>query len=163
MIEKPSQHVRFHAVMAHNKLHAKVQNIFEKNGYIAEIDDPPVIDLCLLATWWQTQRSSTHNCTKGLQRTMYTTYEKLYGLPPETVLRISHKPTLDILNTRASVVSSKYEMTTEKYCELFDNFLGLFKEFGDGYDQSYLDGDPTAVTSAYWAFLNCQKTEVIKC
>jgi hypothetical protein len=44
---------------------------------------------------------------------------------------------------------------------LFDNFLRLFKEFGDGYEQSYLDGDPTVVTAAYWTFINCQKTDVI--
>jgi hypothetical protein len=69
------------------------------------------------------------------------------------------KPTIDILNTHASVLSSKYEVATAKYNELFSNFIKLFKESGDGYDDSYLDGSETSVTVAYWAFSNCQKKQ----
>jgi len=38
----------------------------------------------------------------------------------------------------------------------------LFKQSGEGYEEGYLDGRPTDVTRAYWAFLNCIKDEVIR-
>jgi len=38
-----------------------------------------------------------------------------------------HKPTIDILNTHATVLSSKYEVATTKFYELFSSFIKLLR------------------------------------
>jgi hypothetical protein len=72
----------------------------------------------------------------------HTNHQTLHlAVSPDSFPRRQMPPHLDVLNTRASVISSKLQMATEKYCELFADFIKLFKESGDGYDHSYLDGD----------------------
>ena len=42
--------------------------------------------------------------------------------------------------------------------KLFRNFVELFEK--SGYEETYLDGEPTEVTDAYKEFLGCIKDEV---
>ncbi|KAA8894186.1 hypothetical protein FN846DRAFT_975501 [Sphaerosporella brunnea] len=92
----------------------------------------------------------------------FKAFEKLYGFLPETVQRISHQPTIDVMNTHAAVIASNYKTGSDKFYKLFAEFVNLFKESGEGYEQGYLDGNPTDVTHAYWAFVNCINHEVTR-
>ncbi|KAA8895182.1 hypothetical protein FN846DRAFT_912061 [Sphaerosporella brunnea] len=92
----------------------------------------------------------------------FKAFEKLYGFPPETVQRISHQPTIDVMNTHAAVIASKQKTGSDNFYTLFAEFVKLFKQSGEGYEEGYLDGDPTDVTRAYWAFVNCIKDEVTR-
>ncbi|KAA8892897.1 hypothetical protein FN846DRAFT_788650 [Sphaerosporella brunnea] len=92
----------------------------------------------------------------------FTAFEKLYGFRPETVQRISHQPTIDVMNTHAAVIASNHKTGSDKFYTLFAEFVKLFKESGDGLEEGYLDGNPTDVTRAYWAFVNCIKDEVTR-
>ncbi|KAA8902718.1 hypothetical protein FN846DRAFT_1022449 [Sphaerosporella brunnea] len=72
-----------------------------------------------------------------------------------------HKETIDVLNTHAGVIASKHKTGSDKFYTLFAEFVKLFRESGDdGFEEGYLDGYPTDVTRAYWAFLNCIDSEV---
>lgn len=66
------------------------------------------------------------------------------------------------MNVHAGVISSKHKIASENFYTLFAEFVHLFKESGEGYDEGYLDGKPTDVTRAYWAFMNCIKSEVTR-
>jgi hypothetical protein len=94
-------------------------------------------------------------------------YERLYGMDPLRVLSISelplwlyllgsrltctdHKSTIAVLNTHAGVAASQYQKGSARFSTLFTEFVRLFKE--SGYDESYLSGDATEVTCAYWEF-----------
>ncbi|KAA8893538.1 hypothetical protein FN846DRAFT_751931, partial [Sphaerosporella brunnea] len=81
-----------------------------------------------------------------------TAFEKLYGMSPGAVQMIKHKETIDVLNTHAGVIASKHKTGSDKFYTLFAEFVKLFKESGDGLEEGYLDGYPTDVTRAYWAF-----------
>ncbi|KAF8466208.1 hypothetical protein BDZ91DRAFT_816757, partial [Kalaharituber pfeilii] len=87
-------------------------------------------------------------------------FKKLYGFPPETVERISHQPTIDLLNTHAGVIASKHETGSDSFYTLFAEFVRLFDE--SDYDDAFLDGNANGVTRAYWDFLNCIKSEVTR-
>jgi hypothetical protein len=71
-----------------------------------------------------------------------------------------HKETIDVLNTHAGVIASKYKIGSDEFYTRFAEFVKLFKE--SDYDDSYLDGNPTGVTRAYWGFLNCIRDEVTR-
>ncbi|KAG0129175.1 hypothetical protein HOY82DRAFT_521783 [Tuber indicum] len=90
------------------------------------------------------------------------TFETLYGLLPETVQRISHTETLEVLNMHAGVLSSNYKSGSATFYRLFEDFLKQFKEWGMGYEVDYLMGTPTPVTGAYWAFVKCSSTDVAR-
>ncbi|KAA8908829.1 hypothetical protein FN846DRAFT_944352 [Sphaerosporella brunnea] len=92
----------------------------------------------------------------------FKAFEKLYGLPPHIVQSIEHKETINVLNTHAGVVASEYKTGSDKFYKLFAEFVNLFKESGEGYEEGYLNGNPTDVTHAYWAFVNCIKDEVTR-
>src|SRR5438046_10500864 len=86
------------------------------------------------------------------RRSDHSVYEKLYGLHPGIVLTISksfatppklfkltcldHKPTIAILNTHASITTSKYKVGSNKFYALFTDFVKTFKE--SGHDEGYL-------------------------
>ncbi|KAA8893516.1 hypothetical protein FN846DRAFT_1025664 [Sphaerosporella brunnea] len=106
-------------------------------------------------------------------RTDVKAFQKLYGMSPwdvqmlkfEEVSRLTysaHKETITVLNTHAGVVASKHKTGSDKFYKLFAEFVNLFKESGEGYEQGYLDGNPTDVTHAYWAFVNCINDEVTR-
>jgi len=71
-----------------------------------------------------------------------------------------HTDTLVLLNTHARVLASYEQTGSPKFYKLFDDFIKLFVESGNGCDVGYLVGNPTEVTKAYWAFITCIKTEV---
>jgi hypothetical protein len=82
-----------------------------------------------------------------------------------TVSRLTcpeHKETIDVLNTHAGVVASKHNTGSDKFYRLSTEFVKAFEKSGEGYEEGYLDGNPTDVTRAYWAFLNCIKDEVTR-
>ncbi|KAL7274530.1 hypothetical protein RUND412_002575 [Rhizina undulata] len=66
------------------------------------------------------------------------------------------------MNTHAGVTASKDRVGSNMFYMLFADFVKLFKELGEGYKEGYLDGNPTDMTRAYWAFLNCIKDEVTR-
>lgn len=76
-------------------------------------------------------------------------------------LVLGHKETIDVLNVHAGVISSKSKVGSAKFYKLFAEFAELFEKSG-GYDESYLDSEPTEVTHAYRAFRKCIKDEVTK-
>ncbi|PUU76824.1 hypothetical protein B9Z19DRAFT_1087521 [Tuber borchii] len=90
----------------------------------------------------------------------FTTFQKLYGLHPDMVRKISHPETLAALNMHARVLASHKRTGSPRFYNLFNEFIRLFTESGMGYDVSYLVGDRTEVTNAYLAFFTCVKTEV---
>jgi hypothetical protein len=73
---------------------------------------------------------------------------------------LAHKQTIAVLNTYASITSSKHKVGTAKFHTLFAGFIKAFEEGGEGYDVGYLDGHPNEAERAYWAFLNCLSDEV---
>jgi hypothetical protein len=74
-----------------------------------------------------------------------------------------HKPTTDVLNTHAGVIASQYKTGSDRFYALFSEFVKLFEETGEGYGKGYLDENVTNnVAQAYWAFVNCMKTEVAR-
>lgn len=66
------------------------------------------------------------------------------------------------MKVHAGVISSKHKIGSEKFYTLLSEFVNLFKESGEGYDEGYLDGKPTDVTRAYRAFMNCIKSEATR-
>jgi hypothetical protein len=62
----------------------------------------------------------------------------------------------------AKIAVSKHEAGSDKFYILFAQFVKLFKEYGEGHEEDYLDGNPTDVTRAYWAFLKCIEDEVTR-
>ncbi|KAA8893635.1 hypothetical protein FN846DRAFT_923541 [Sphaerosporella brunnea] len=95
-------------------------------------------------------------------RTDVKAFQKLYGMSPGDVQMLKHKETINVLNTHAGVVASKHKTGSDKFYKLFAEFVNLFKESGEGYEEGYLNGNPTDVTHAYWAFVNCIKDEVTR-
>ena len=73
-----------------------------------------------------------------------------------------HQPTIDVLNTHAGVAASNHKVGSDKFYKLFAEFVRLFKESGEGYEEDFLERVPTDVTRAYWAFLDCIKDEVTR-
>ena len=65
-----------------------------------------------------------------------------------------------LLSTHAWVLASHKQTGSPKFYKLFDDFIKLFVESGNGCDVGYLVGNPTEVTKAYWAFITCVETEV---
>jgi len=47
----------------------------------------------------------------------------------------SHQPTIDILNTHAGVAASYHKVGSDKFYKLFAEFVKLFKESGQGYEE----------------------------
>ncbi|RPA97468.1 hypothetical protein L873DRAFT_1836374 [Choiromyces venosus 120613-1] len=90
----------------------------------------------------------------------FSVFETLYAFHPQTVLRMRHQETIDVLNTHAGVLASNNETGSHRFYSLFAQFVRLFKQSGKGYDEGYLDGISTDVTNAYLAFVNCINTEV---
>jgi hypothetical protein len=72
----------------------------------------------------------------------------------------AHKETIDVLNKHAKIIASKHETGSDVFCTRFGEFIQRFEE--SDYDEGYLGGDPTDVTRAYWAFLNCIRDEVTR-
>jgi len=64
------------------------------------------------------------------------------------------------LNTHAGITASKHKTGSVEFYKRFANFIQLFEE--SGRYQGYLEGKPTDVTRAYWAFLDCTKVEVAR-
>ncbi|KAF8246111.1 hypothetical protein K440DRAFT_500655, partial [Wilcoxina mikolae CBS 423.85] len=81
----------------------------------------------------------------------YSAFKKLYGFLPETVQRITHKETIDVLNTHAAVIASKHKTGSDEFYKRFAKFVELFEK--SDYDEGYLEGNLTDVTRAYWSFL----------
>jgi hypothetical protein len=74
-----------------------------------------------------------------------------------------HKPTTDVLNTHAGVIASQYKTGSDRFYALFSEFVNLFEDTGEGYEEGYLDENVTNnVAQAYWAFVSCMKTEVAR-
>ncbi|KAG0133436.1 hypothetical protein HOY82DRAFT_641132 [Tuber indicum] len=93
-------------------------------------------------------------------RTDVETFEKLYGILPETVEKISCIKTIAALDTHAGVVTSNFKTGSERFYQLFWEFVSLLKESGTGYQEGYLDNGPIDLVNAYHAFMGCINTEV---
>jgi len=90
----------------------------------------------------------------------FVSFRKLYGFPPQIVQKISHQPTIDIMNAHAKIAASNVKAGSEEFYKRFASFVKLFEESGEGYEEGYLVGSPTDVTAAYWAVWRCLKDEV---
>ncbi|PUU74465.1 hypothetical protein B9Z19DRAFT_1110612 [Tuber borchii] len=88
-------------------------------------------------------------------------FEQLYGFPPPVVESFTHPETIDLLNKYATVIASKKQYGSNTFYENFAAFIDLFKK--SNYDEGFLWGEPTAVTSAYWVFVKSCEDEVQKC
>jgi len=62
------------------------------------------------------------------------------------------------LNRYATVIASNTKYTSERFYHQFWVFVELFIK--SNFDESYLQGNYTAVTEAYWSFLKCCDKEV---
>ena len=69
-----------------------------------------------------------------------------------------HQETIDVLNIYAETITSASKVGSDMFRKLFRNFVELFEK--SGYEETYLDGEPTEVTDAYKEFLGCIKDEV---
>ncbi|PUU76823.1 hypothetical protein B9Z19DRAFT_1109226 [Tuber borchii] len=87
-------------------------------------------------------------------------FEQLYGLNPWSVQRLKYPETVAVLNEHAKVLASDTIEGTEKFYHLFNNFIQLFKETGDGYDEAYLQQENTPVFNAYWRWKREKGDEV---
>jgi len=73
---------------------------------------------------------------------------------------LAHQETINVLNCHAAVIASDHKYGSPKFYQQFANFVKLF--MNSGYDQRYLEGERTAVTDAYWAFIKCCKHQVTR-
>jgi hypothetical protein len=65
-----------------------------------------------------------------------------------------HTETINILNLHAGVRADNNKSGTCEFYARFAEFIQLFQ--ASNYDESYLNGDPTDVTRAYWSILGCK-------
>ncbi|KAG0137782.1 hypothetical protein HOY82DRAFT_477328 [Tuber indicum] len=93
-------------------------------------------------------------------RTDVKIFEKLYGILPATIERISCIKTIAALDIHAGVVTSSSKTGSDKFYQLFWEFVRLLKESGLAYQEGYLDNGPADLVNAYHAFMGCIKTEV---
>ena len=68
--------------------------------------------------------------------------------------------TIHILNNHATVTASNYKQCSPDFSKQFERFVELFEE--SGFDENYLQGEPTAVTKAYRSFLHCCLFEAVR-
>ena len=71
----------------------------------------------------------------------------------------AHSETLAVLDAHAGIKADTHQVGSDKFYELFGDFIRLFEE--SGFNTGYLQGNPTAVTEAYWAFICCLGEEVV--
>jgi len=71
----------------------------------------------------------------------------------------AHSETLVVLDTHARIKADTHKVGSDKFYELFGDFLTRFEE--SGFNTGYLQGNPTAATKAYWAFFRCLGEEVV--
>jgi len=71
---------------------------------------------------------------------------------------IAHVQTINTLNLHATNIACSFKTTTPKFHELFAKFITVLEE--SGFDNSYLNGQETTLTNAYWSFHNCIRSEV---
>lgn len=67
--------------------------------------------------------------------------------------------TIHVLNNHATVIASNHQQGSPNFHKQFGRFVELFEK--SGFDEDYLEGEPTAVTEAYWSFLHCCQFEVV--
>ncbi|PUU73404.1 peptidase family M49-domain-containing protein [Tuber borchii] len=103
-------------------------------------------------------RYTSSTGTQPPLRTDPEVFEKLYGLLPEKMDKITNDKTVKILNTHAGVLSSDRTQYTQKFTELFAAFVTALEK--SGFDETYPDDKDTEVTLAYDAFVKCIKKEV---
>lgn len=72
---------------------------------------------------------------------------------------LGHRETITALNIHAAILASNTRRGTEIFYEQFIAFIKLFQS--SNFDPSYLEGNPTPVTNAYWVFQKCCKEEVV--
>ncbi|KIM97621.1 hypothetical protein OIDMADRAFT_20165 [Oidiodendron maius Zn] len=75
------------------------------------------------------------------------------------VREIEYQPTLSVLNKHATVRASSHLSGSPRFYTLFTEFITALEEseFASGY---LADGVLLKVTTAYWAFMGCEKDEV---
>jgi len=76
----------------------------------------------------------------------------------QILTRIAHPEIIEVLNIHGTVIASSNKHGSDKFYQRFANFVDLFKK--SEYNEDFLEGPPTAVTAAYWAFLRSSKEEV---
>jgi len=64
------------------------------------------------------------------------------------------------LNRHASIVPSNSLQPGDKFHKSFAEFVDLFER--SNFDETYLQGDKTAVEDAYWLFLKYCENDVVK-
>lgn len=164
---------RFISLFKSNKLHTADNldyQIIASEGYMAEHNADAITDAALY----------TPN-TVLAQRFDTNTFEKLYGLHPAHVSRMSmsayqvfsflkvivltfsgyFRSTTEALNAHAAVISSPTRVASGKFYKSFSEFIELLKD--SDYSESYLeDGKSSTLKDAYETFLQCAKDEVRK-
>ena len=79
---------------------------------------------------------------------------QLFGLQ----LGSDHQATIAALNNHASVVSSTRKIASPEFHSCFARFIELLD--ASDWKMDYLEGNPTGVTAAYYAFLDSMANEV---
>ncbi|KAG0134401.1 hypothetical protein HOY82DRAFT_636487 [Tuber indicum] len=87
-------------------------------------------------------------------------FKELYGLFPETVERINDVEMINLLNIHAGVRASKYKEGTERFYDCFHSFINILKGGQTGLDKACPLEAGTALSKAYWSFLQASRTEV---
>ncbi|KAG0137754.1 hypothetical protein HOY82DRAFT_535429 [Tuber indicum] len=93
-------------------------------------------------------------------RTDIETFEKLYGVLPETVEKISCIGNIAALEIHAGVVAANSKTGSDMFYELFLKFVRLLNESGAGYQEGYLDRGHPDLVNGLQAIINSIKTEV---
>ncbi|KAG0137762.1 hypothetical protein HOY82DRAFT_666908 [Tuber indicum] len=75
-------------------------------------------------------------------RTDIETFEKLYGILPDTVERISCVGTIAAFDINGGVVTSNSKTGSDRFHQLFWEFTRLLKESVARYQEGYLDRGP---------------------
>ncbi|KAG0133440.1 hypothetical protein HOY82DRAFT_475113, partial [Tuber indicum] len=119
----------------------------------ATLEDLRVIEEEKLVAHGGNARSDARLYSAPGGRTDVETFEKLYGILPETVEKISCIKTIAALDTHAGVVTSNSKTGSYKFYQLFWEFVRLLKEWETGYQEGYLDNGPVDRVKAYHAFM----------
>lgn len=80
-------------------------------------------------------------------------FEILYGIDPGAVRWLNYHPTVSLLNTHATYISSAFHEVTDTFEELFQIFAKELKK--NDFQGDYLSDHKSPLSTAYWNFFNC--------
>jgi len=65
-----------------------------------------------------------------------------------------------IVSLLGTLRAFRFKRGCENLYRLFENFIQLLEQTGDGFDESYLEQDNSPVFNAYWKWMNEKDAEI---